>query len=185
MEQKPTSTILKGASKGDRKCQELLYRQFYGYGMSVCLRYTATREEAVEVLNDGFMKVFLNIDHYDPESSFTAWFRRILINTSINHYKKNVKHHHTALDHIKDPPFLQHDALDELSYQEIIGLIQNLPLAYRTVFNLYVIEGFTHEEIAGILQISVGTAKSNLFRARAKLKNLLTRNHEEGATRHE
>src|SRR5690606_8566150 len=147
---------------------EHLYKQFYSYGMSICLRYTATREEAVEVLNDGSMKVFLNIDRYDAANPFTSWFRRILINTSINYYKKNVKHNHQTLENIPDQPFLQHDAVDELSYQEMINLIQNLPLAYRTVFKLYVIEGFTHEEIAGMLHMSVGTAKSNLSRARAK-----------------
>lgn len=174
-----------GTLKSDRKCQELLYKQFYSYGMSICLRYTANRDEAVEVLNDGYMKVFLNIGHYDPQKSFTSWFRRILINTAINYHKKNIKHNHQVLEKIPDPPNSEQNALDDLSYQEMIQIIQTLPLAYRTVFNLYVIEGFTHEEIAAMLHISVGTTKSNLSRARANLRNMLKRNHEEGATKHE
>lgn len=162
-----------------------MYQQFYSYGMSICLRYTATREEAVEVLNDGYMKVFLNIDLYDTKRSFTSWFRRILINTAINYHKKNIRHNHRELEKIRDTPDLQQDALDELTYQEMVEVIQSLPLAYRTVFNLYAIEGYTHEEIAAMLHISVGTTKSNLSRARANLRNILTRNHEEGAARHE
>jgi len=185
VEQKPTSTILIGTSKGERKCQELLYQQFYSYGMSICLRYTATREEAVEVLNDGYMKVFMNIDQYDTKKSFTSWFRRILINTAINYHKRNLKHNHRGLEKIPDHPDLQQNALDELTYQEMIQVIQSLPLAYRTVFNLYVIEGYSHEEIAEMLHISVGTTKSNLSRARANLRNILTRNHEKGAARNE
>ena len=184
MEQKPTSIILSGILKGDRKCQELFYKQFYSYGMSICLRYTNNRDEAVEVLNDGYMKVFSNIVQYDEQKAFTFWFRRILINTAINYHKKNIKHNHSGLDKLPDPPALQQNILDELSYQEMILSIQTLPIAYRTVFNLYVIEGYTHEEIAEMLQISVGTSKSNLSRARANLRNMLTKNHE-GATRHE
>jgi RNA polymerase sigma-70 factor (ECF subfamily) len=185
VEQKPTYTILTGTSKGDRKCQELLYQQFYRYGMSICLRYTATREEAVEVLNDGFMKVFMNIDQYDIKRSFTSWFRRILVNTAINYHKKNIRHNHRGLEKIPDLPVPGQNAMEELTYQEIVGVIQSLPLAYRRVFNLFVIEGYTHEEIAAMLHISIGTTKSNLSRARANLRNILTRNHEEGAERHE
>ena len=185
MEQKPTSQILNGILQNDRKCQELLYKQFYSYGMSVSLRYTNNRDEAVEVLNDGFMKVFSHISQYDTDKNFTAWFRRILINTAINYHKKNIKHHHLGLEKLPESPGLQQSALDELSYQEMILLIQKLPLAYRTVFNLYVIEGYSHEEIGTMLNISVGTSKSNLSRARAHLKSRLTQNQQEGATKHE
>ena len=153
--------------------------------MSICLRYTANRDEAVEVLNDSYMKVFLNIENYDIEKPFTSWFRRIIINTAINYHKKNIRHNHQDIEKIPDPPDTYYTPLDELGYQEMIRLIQTLPLAYRTVFNLYVIEGFTHEEIAALLHVSIGTTKSNLSRARANLKNMLTKNHEEGATKHE
>ncbi len=185
MEQKPTSLVLNGILRNDRRCQELLYKQFYSYGMSVCLRYSSSRDEAVEVLNDGFMKVFSHIRQYDPNHAFKSWFRRILINTAINHHKQNLKHQHLGLEKITAPPMLQQNALDDLSYQEMILLVQALPLAYRTVFNLYVIEGYTHEEIGTMLNISIGTSKSNLSRARATLRNMLIQNHQEGATRHE
>jgi RNA polymerase sigma factor (sigma-70 family) len=185
VEQKPTSKILNGILQNDRKCQELLYKQFYSYGMSISLRYTNNRDEAVEVLNDGFMKVFSHISHYDSGRNFTAWFRKILINTAINYHKKNIKHNHLGLDKLPDVPALQQSALEELGYHEMILLIQELQLAYRTVFNLYVIEGYTHEEIGTMLTISVGTSKSNLSRARAHLRSKLTQNQQEGATRHE
>ena len=162
-----------------------MYKQFYSYGMSVSLRYTNNRDEAVEVLNDGFMKVFSNISQYDTDRNFTAWFRRILINTAINYHKKTIKHNHQELDEAPADLGQRQNALDDLSYQEMILLVQALPLAYRTVFNLYVIEGYTHEEIATMLTISVGTSKSNLSRARAHLRNRITQNQKEGATRHE
>ena len=131
------------------------------------------------------MKVFGHIGQYDMHQPFKAWFRRILINSAINNYKKNARHQHDGLDMVPERPVIQEDALDELGYQEVIRAIQALPLAYRTVFSLYVIEGYTHEEIAGILHISEGTSKSNMSRARANLRSVIIKNQEEGATRHE
>lgn len=163
----------------------MLYKRFHSYGMGICLWYSSSREEAVEILNDGFIKVFLKIDQYNPEKSFKAWFRKVLINSAINYYKKNIKHNHRGLDTIPDPPSYDYDVLGQISYKEIIQLIQHLPLAYRTVFNLYVIEGYGHEEIADLLNISVGTSKSNLSRARANLREMLKMNHEEGAAKHD
>lgn len=162
----------------------MLYKQFYSYGMGICLRYSSKREEAVEILNDGFMKVFQKIDQYNPEKPFKKWFRRILINSAINYYKKNIKHSHRALDVIQESTSYEDDVLGQLSYKEIIQLVQHLPLAYRTVFNLYAIEGYKHEEIADLLNISVGASKSNLSRARANLRERLKANYEEGATKH-
>ena len=187
MEQKPAKKILDGAAKNDRKSQEMLYKTYYSYGMSICLRYSATREEALEILNDGFMGVYTNIKQYDRERPFTAWFRKILINAALNHYRKTLKYaHHIGLEHIPELPDLQKTAINELEYDDIIRAIQSLPTAYRTVFNLYVLEGYNHEEIAGILKISTGTSKSNLSRARLKLRKMLTpRDHEKAYIRHE
>ncbi|WP_229239626.1 RNA polymerase sigma factor [Echinicola soli] len=154
--------------------------------MSVCLRYTSSREEAVEVLHDSFMKVFTKIHQYDPNQVFKRWFRRILINTAINHFKRQHKHYKTEkLDsafHVKGN---EEDAVAQLNYQEMIQVIQQLSPVYRTVFNLFVIEGYGHEEIAEKLGISEGASKSNLSRARAKLRELLTRNHEKGLAKYE
>lgn len=186
MDYEPTKALIGGLSKNDGKSQELLYKQFYSYGMSICLRYTSTREEAVEVLNDGFMKVFTKIDHYDENYAFKSWFRRILINTAINHNKKSINNqHHLGLDQVVEVNDGGGQALSELSYAELIQCVQSLSPSYRMVFNLYVIEGYTHEEIAEQLGISVGASKSNLSRARENLREILKRNHEKGLARYE
>lgn len=171
-------TLITGCLKGNRKSQEKLYQRFYAYGMSVCLRYTDEEDEAIEVLNDGFMKVFNKLDTFDPQKPFQSWFRRILINTAINHYHKYEKHkHHQTIDEGKQLTDEQ-NVLSQLSYEEIIGLIQHLSPVYRTVFNLFVIDGYTHEEISEALQISIGASKSNLSRARANLRVMLKNNNK-------
>lgn len=145
--------------------------------MSICLRYAPTREGALEVLNDGFLKVFTRLDQYDSAQPFKGWLRRILINAAIDHYRQEVRHHH----HEDVEPLEQSvasesaDAFSQLAHEELMGLVQRLSPAYRLVFNLYVMDGFTHEEIAGQLGISVGASKSNLARARENLRLLVKR----------
>ncbi|AWW32388.1 RNA polymerase subunit sigma-70 [Echinicola strongylocentroti] len=187
MDQDLSKSLITGLCENNTKSQELLYRQFYSYGMSVCLRYTSSREEAVEVLHDSFMKVFTKIHQYDQNQAFKSWFRRILINTAINHYKRENKHCNKTetLGSAIQVKGNEGDAVAQLNYQEMIQVIQQLSPVYRTVFNLFVIEGYGHDEIAEKLGISEGTSKSNLFRARAKLRELLTRNHEKGLAKYE
>lgn len=162
--------LIQGCIREDRESQKKLYKLFYGYAMSICLRYSQTREEATEVLNDGFLKIFTKVNNYDPEKSFKGWVRRILINTALDNYRHNVKHYHaqdvTELEQSSLTPSVE----DQLGYEDLIRLVQELSPAYRTVFNLYVIDGYTHEEIAGMLSISVGTSKSNLSKARVNLQ---------------
>lgn len=187
MEKYLTNKLINGISSGDRKSQELLYKQFYSYGMSISLRYAANRDESLEILHDGYLKVFQHIDRYDSQQPFTLWFRRILINGAINYYKKN-RHHsnHIGLEHIPEIPDPGKNVSDDLKYMEMIQLIQALPIRYRAVFNLYVIEGYDHQEISSLMGISVGTSKSNLHRARQKLRDMLTiRNHEEASIKHD
>lgn len=181
MEEKEVALpILDGSEKGDRNSQELLYKQFYSYGMGVCLRYTSSREEAVEVLNDGFLKVFKNLKQFERGRSFKSWFRKILIHTAINHLKKYGKHKmDIGLENIQELQENGGNVLDGLGYEDTLALVQTLTPVYRTVFNLYVMEGYSHEEIAGMLGISVGASKSNLSRARANLRCLLKKNHEQ------
>ncbi|ADB40865.1 RNA polymerase sigma factor [Spirosoma linguale] len=169
--------LLAGCLRNQRKSQELLYKQFYGYAMSVCLRYAPTREGAVEVLNDGFLKVFTRLDQYDSAQPFKGWLRRILINAAIDHYRQEVRHHnHEDVEHIEQTVASESaDAFGQLAHEDLMGLIQRLSPAYRLVFNLYVMDGFTHDEIAGQLGISVGASKSNLARARENLRVLLKR----------
>ncbi|MEX2565683.1 MAG: sigma-70 family RNA polymerase sigma factor [Cyclobacteriaceae bacterium] len=187
MEKYLSNKLLNGISNGDRKSQEMLYKQFYSYGMSICLRYAANREESLEILHDGYLNVFQHFDRYDPQRPFTQWFRKILINGAINYYKKNLNHsQNIGLEHIPEIPDLGKNASDDLKYMDIIQVIQALPIRYRTVFNLYAIEGYNHHEISDILGISEGTSKSNLHRARQKLRTMLTiRNHEEASIKNE
>ena len=141
--------------------------------MSICLRYASNRDEASEILNDAFMKIFTNLKKFDFGKPFKPWLRKILVNTAINHYHKkqreihveDMQNAHNASDTEK--------ILSGISYQEVISLLQRLPPAYRTVFNLYVIEGYSHEEISNMLNIAIGTSKSNLFKAKEQLKVIL------------
>ncbi len=140
--------------------------------MGICLRYSRTREEAVEIVNDGFMKIFKKLDKYSPGLSFKGWLRKVMINSAIDYYRRNEKHYH-SLDISHGKYETSETILDKLSEQDIIEAIQRLPPSYRMVFNLYVIEGYKHEEIANQLNISVGTSKSNLAIARNKLQKIV------------
>ena len=168
--------ILQGCLLGARNSQRMLYEHFYGYAMSICLRYAKNREEAVEILNDGFLKVFTRLDQYDPDQPFRAWLRRILINSAIDHHRKNQLFPlHLELSAATN---LADDAMPmpRLSPDEdVLPVLQKLSPAYRMVFNLYVMEEFRHEEIAEMLGISVSTSRSNLVRAKETLRLLITR----------
>lgn len=169
--------LIKSCKRGRRASQKELYQQFYSYGMSICLRYAKNREEAQEVLNDGFVKVFKNLDKYNYDLSFKGWLRKILVNVSIDYYRKHHKQRPT-LEIINNVHFdTTPDALHNLSVQEIMRMVQLLPPAYRMVFNLYVVEGYKHHEIAKELNISVGASKSNLAKARMKLRTMLQPNY--------
>ena len=148
--------------------------------MAICDRYTTKQEDAVEILNDGFLKVFKEIHHFTPAyadvvSSFKGWLRKIMVYTAIDHFRKNQKHQMVIdLESIVyQIETVSEDAVEKLSYEEIIKSIQNLSPAYRTIFNLFVIEGLSHEEIAQKLDISPGTSKSNLSKARKQLQKIL------------
>lgn len=174
--------LLAACRQQERVAQRRLYGQFHGFAMSICLRYARDRDQALEAANDGFLKVFRDLHRFDPArhpddvlGSFRGWLKRIMVHTAIDHYRANERHqHHQELD---DVTLNQADGsatpLDSLSYDELLILVQRLPPAYRAVFNLAVIDGFGHEEIAEQLHISVGTSKSNLFKARAHLRTML------------
>ncbi|HWC54805.1 MAG TPA: RNA polymerase sigma factor [Chitinophagaceae bacterium] len=168
-----------------RESQKILYSSFYGYAMAICDRYTNNQEDAVEILNDGFLKVFREIHHYKPAyadvvSSFKGWLRKIMVYTAIDHFRKNKKHQVVSdLDDVVYQVTAEsEDAVDKLSYEEIIRAIQDLSPAYRTVFNLFVIEGLSHDEIAEKLEISTGTSKSNLSKARKQLQKILFKKNQ-------
>lgn len=175
---------VEACSRNSRESQKTLYGSFYGYAMAICDRYTNKQDDAVEILNDGFLKVFRDIHNFKPAyadviSSFKGWLRKIMIYTAIDHFRKYHKHQLVSpLDdfslHI---PSVNEDAVNKLSYEEIIRAVQELTPGYRTVFNLFVIEGISHEEIAEHLGISTGTSKSNLFKARMQLQKILLKNY--------
>ena len=173
VESKDLIKLLKECQKGERKSQDLLYKQFYGYAMGVSLRYSGSRNEALEIVNMGFFKVLTQLGKYNMKLSFKGWLRRIMINTAIDYYRRNAKHQHFVdVSYAKDES-VNFDALDQITEKEIMSAIQQLPPSYKMVFNLHVIEGFKHEEIAEQLGISVGTSKSNLAVARNKLQKIL------------
>ncbi|MEL6636148.1 MAG: sigma-70 family RNA polymerase sigma factor [Bacteroidota bacterium] len=164
--------VLEGCRRHDAHCQKRLYRHFYNYGMTVCSRYASHREEAKEILNDAFYKVFTKLDHCRDEPSFKGWLNRVLVNTAIDHYRKQ-KHRTPTVDLVHAAHLrVDESPLESLSAQELLALVQQLPPSYRLVFNLHVVEGYSHTEIAERLGISKGTSKSNLAKARLKLQSL-------------
>lgn len=170
--------LLKGCLKNDRKSQRDLYQYFYGYGLSICLRYSDDRDEAVGLLNEAYMKIFKNLEKFDLQKPFKPWFRRVLINTCINNFRKKKIDFTVELDHANNQE-VSNDILSSISYHEILEMIRKLTPAYRAVFNLQVIEGYKHEEIANLLGISVGTSKSNLSKAKKHLRLILKEYFEE------
>lgn len=166
--------IIAGCRKQLRESQRMLYEEFYAYGMSICLRYADNREEASEILNDGFMKIFSNIKQFDLTKPLKPWLRKVMINTAINHYHQKQRVLQSEEMERATREAEAESIISGISYQEIIGMLHKLPPAYRTVFNLYVIEGYKHEEIATMLNISVGTSKSNLFKAKDALRKILS-----------
>ena len=150
--------LIAGCLRKDLKYQKLLYKKYYGLCLGVCLRYSDNREEAAEILNDGFMKAFTNIQAYTPEKSFKGWLRRIMVNTAIDHYRRNLRHSNTLELVHAESEMATETTLDQISAAEILELVQQLPPAYRVVFNLHAIEGYSHPEIAEKLNISEGAS---------------------------
>lgn len=181
---------VEACGRNNRESQKIIYSSFYGYAMAICDRYAGNQDDAVEILNDGFLKVFRELHHYKPAyadvvSSFKGWLRKIMVYTAIDHFRKNQKHQAvTQLDDVMFlVPSLSETALDKISYEEIIRSVQQLSPGYRAVFNLFVIEGWSHDEIAEYLGISPGTSKSNLSKARRQLQKILLRKNEIEITR--
>lgn len=169
----PLEDIIAGCKKGNPKHQEELYKRFAGKMMAVCKRYVRTDFEAEDVFQDAFLKVFMSLNSFSNAVPFEAWLRRIVVNTAINHYHKTKKERffNSTSDENLPEIAIDDDYIDVLSAEEISKMIQLLPDGYRLVFNLYVVEGYTHQEISEILNISPGTSKSQLFKAKQILKS--------------
>ncbi len=173
--------LVEGCKRESRIAQKELFSKLYGRLLSICMRYSDDRDEAEDILQNGFIKVFKSIDNYKGDGSFEGWVKRIIVNTAIDNYRRKkirpVVTDTELTDRMGDQ--LEDELEDESVYEKIpisavMDAVQKLSPAYKTVFNLYVLEGYNHNEISETLGISVGTSKSNLSKARFNLKKILT-----------
>lgn len=160
--------------RNDEKAQRTFYQQLAPKMYGICLRFASDKAEADDILQEGFIRVFIHLKDYRGDGSLEGWVRRTMVNTAINFYKKRIKRGiSTDLDYIKDRGDDKYFVIEKMAADELLELIRQLPEGYRTVFNLNVIEGYTHKEIGNMLDISENTSKSQLSRARASLQKKL------------
>ncbi|MBL7964064.1 MAG: sigma-70 family RNA polymerase sigma factor [Flavobacteriales bacterium] len=178
------AVLIDGCIAGERRSQQRVYELFYGKMMAVCQRYTKNADQAKDILQDGFIKVFQSMDKFNRAGSFEGWIRRIMVNTAIDHFRRTKNAYLLLGEDRSIEDFGNQDEEDVLADEEageemdlkpadVINAMQKLTPAYRTVFNLYVFEEMTHKEIADALGINVGTSKSNLAKAKMNLKKML------------
>ncbi len=181
--------LIDGCLKEERRAQQRVYELFYGKMMAVCLRYTKNADQAKDILQDGFIKVFKSVNKFNRAGSFEGWIRRIMVNTAIDHFRRTKNSYLLLGEERSIEDFGDHDEEDILAEEsgedyldlkpaDIINAMQKLTPAYRTVFNLYVFEELTHKEIADMLGINIGTSKSNLAKAKHNLKKFLSKEHK-------
>jgi RNA polymerase sigma-70 factor (ECF subfamily) len=170
------SDLVKGCAGGDRRSQEILYRRYFSFAMSVCIRYTHDENEAMEIVNDSFMKVMEGLSDYDSSRPFKPWYGKVLVNTAIDNYRKNLKHNdYLSISTITESEEQEPDIEAELSVNDILALYSHLPGNYKITFNLFEIEGYSHEEIGRMLGVTASTSRSNLARAKKMLRELYNR----------
>lgn len=176
--------LVDGCRKGDRKSQLRVYELLFGKMKAVCLRYTKNNDEAEDMLQEGFIKVFTGMDKYNGNGSFEGWIRRIMVNTAIDHFRKK-KNDFVLYDDestLEEQIGAEEEDEEEDEYdftpKQIMEAMQKLTPAYRTIFNLYVFENLSHKEIAAELGISDGTSKSNLAKAKRNLKKILLKDYK-------
>jgi len=173
------SDLIKGCVSGDRRMQELLYKKFSPKMYAICLRYAGNTDDAQDLLQEGFIKIYKNLEKFRNEGSFEGWMRRVFVNTSIEHFRRKVNLNSITENEEKGIEDSTWNVLDSLAEKDIIQLIQELSNGYRTVFNLYVVEGYSHKEIGDMLGISEGTSKSQLSRAKMILQDLVKKHIEQ------
>ena len=178
----PDQEILEGCKSGKRHAFGLLYEKYASTMLGICMRYCKRKEEAEDVLHEGFIKVFSNVSKFRGEGSFEGWIKRIMINTSLSYYNANLKQYfQSGVEEMEDLSVGDDDEgvySNAPSRSELLSLIQDLPDGYRFVFNMYVFENFSHKEIASELGISVNTSKSQLAKARRRLQKRLEENYK-------
>lgn len=165
--------LIRGCQRHHPPSQEALYRRHWSFAMSVCLRYAPSRDDALELAHDGFVKAFRSIDGVDPERPFRPWFRRVLVRCAIDRHR-STRRYHTTIAPETDPPDVAVPPEQSVALEaaDILGLLAALPDVQRDVFNLVEVDGYSHEEIAGLLGIAPGTSRSHLTRAKRRLRAL-------------
>lgn len=169
--------LIKQCAKNDKRAQKEIYQLFAGKLFSICLKYSKNRQEAQDNFQDGFITIFSKIGQFNFKGSFEGWLKRIMVNTVLLKYR-NKSVLNIVTEEIPDEVIVDIDD-DEISLDFLLSLIQELPERYRLVFNLYVLDGYSHKEVSQMLHIAEGTSKSNLARARAILKQKVE-NHQKG-----
>ncbi len=173
--------LIEGCLLGNPVMQKKLYDQYAPKMYGICLRYAANSEDAKDILQDGFLKVFTNLSKFKAMGSFEGWMRRIFVNTAIEHYRRKNQLYAISENQEEHIPNQEVSALDALEADDLIRLISELPNGYRTVFNLFAIEGYSHKEIANMMNVSEGTSKSQYARAKAWLQEkIVNRNQDKG-----
>lgn len=160
-------------TRNEEWAQKMLYEEFYPKLYPVSLRYTKHKEEALDILHEGFLKIFKNISKYKQGTNLEAWLKRIVINTAIDHYRKKSRTRTTDIEDAHDVCSMDADAVSQMNAEAILEAITELPDQYRTIFNLFIIEGYSHNEISEKLGINESTSRSNLAKARKRLKGIL------------
>lgn len=174
---------VRACREGNARAQRKLFKHFYGLVMRICMRYAGSTDEASDMLNEGFLKVFSNLDKYENTGSFEAWLKRVVCNAALDYRRRFVKQ--VDFVNIDDLPDMQvaddavNDAVARMSSQELVGLIQKLPPVTRTVFNMFVFEGFSHRDIALELNITENTSAWHVNSARTKLKDAISKMYDE------
>jgi RNA polymerase sigma factor (sigma-70 family) len=168
----PLPFIISESISGNSKMQKLLYQHFSDKMYAVCLRYTKNAADAEDILQEGFIKIFRNLDKFRGDGSFEGWIRKIITRTALSYLRDNKKDmHQTGLSYsLKDR---ESSILDKLAEKHIVDIVTKLPQGYRTIFMMYVVEGYNHREIATILGCSEGTCKSQLYRSKTRLQKML------------
>jgi RNA polymerase sigma-70 factor (ECF subfamily) len=168
--------IVEKCKSGDRKAFTFLYNKYAPKMLGVCFRYAKSRDEAEDMLQEGFVRLFQNIKSFKGSGSFEGWMRRIIVNTAINYYKTQIKYNNTVNVENNEYLFKQEEPETDSKYGDVsqsrlLEMIKELPDGYKMVFNLYVLDGYSHQEIADILSVSINTSKSQLSKARRMLRD--------------
>jgi len=171
-----TAEVFEQCLRNEPRGQEALYKAYAPSMFGICLRYASNRIEAEDILQEGFIRVFGNLATVRSVEKFDAWISRVMVNTAINYYTAQLKYQNeVSLKNDKEEATIPEDALSKLSYNELLKILQGIPAGYRTVFNLYVIEGYNHREIGEMLGIAENTSKTQLFKAKHTMKKILNR----------